>query len=261
PETTIGNETTIRQGVELGVDDCNTRVCGQVTIGACQEVNADMDPAALMDGDCVSGDAPENAGLDCGALLAEGVNVSGTYWIDPDGDGGVDPFQAYCDMTNDGGGWTLIVFNNTNNNGALWNQNWATYKAGFGNTANRDNGWIGNDNLHALTANGANDMQVRINDDINTSSTYGSFNVQNEANNYRMTVGNVISGGSYGNLAYHSGQMFSTHDRDNDSYSGHCGGLYSNGWWFQSCWTINPIYGEGRPYWGSYYNSITLWLR
>ena len=262
PEVTLSEGATIRAGVILGAGVCNGAGCGQITVGDCLDIDADLDPFTVLDGDCTpNGGSAEAAGLDCLELLNGGNDVSGTYWIDPDGDGGLDPFQAYCDMTNDGGGWTLIVFNNTNNNQALWNQNWATYKAGFGDTASRSNGWLGNDRLHALTANGANDMQARYNDNPGTQGTFGGFIVQSEANNYRMTFSGVTSGYDNGNFAYHSGQMFSTSDRDNDSYSGHCGGSYANGWWFKSCWTINPIYGKGRPYWGQYMNSISLWLR
>ncbi len=46
------------------------------------------------------------AATTCQALLNAGVTQSGLYTIDPDGSGGVDAFEAWCDQDTDGGGWT-----------------------------------------------------------------------------------------------------------------------------------------------------------
>lgn len=44
----------------------------------------------------------------CFEYKNNGYNSDGVYLIDTDGPAGNDPFNCYCDMTNNGGGWTLV---------------------------------------------------------------------------------------------------------------------------------------------------------
>jgi hypothetical protein len=56
------------------------------------------------------GMSPATAGLSALQILNDGYSVgNGVYWLDPDGAGPGTPFEAFADMTRDGGGWTLVL--------------------------------------------------------------------------------------------------------------------------------------------------------
>jgi LruC domain-containing protein len=66
----------------------------------------------------------------CRALqLALPSTPSGAYYIDPDLSGPVAPARLWCDMSRDGGGWTLIAKHATAWRGSLTNQQWTNQLA------------------------------------------------------------------------------------------------------------------------------------
>ena len=216
--------------------------------------------------DTADGSMATTAGLDCQKIKeAVPAATDGTYWIDPDGPGGYGAFEAYCDMTTSGGGWTLLAGNTDTTHFNFFDRPWAEYKAGFGNTAHNNDGWIGNDAIHLLTTQGPTVLEVR--NDVRVHE-YRDFNVLDETMDYLMTFGDSPNSADFGAFAHHSGRAFSTFDRDNDYASSNCAVSYLTGWWYWDCYALSFSGSNlGQVYWRTpdntleYVDWIEMWVR
>ena len=148
-----------------------------------------------------------------------------------------------CDMVTDGGGWTIIQRRVTGS--VDFALDWANYKRGFGMLS--DEFWLGNDNIHRLTAAGNTVLRVELEDWVGNTryAKYGIFKVDDESNKYQLTVGSYsgTAGDSftgYSGRFNHNGRYFTTKDRDNDVLSRiNCAVNYPSGWWFGGCLRCN----------------------
>ncbi|CAC5395410.1 Fibrinogen-like protein A,Ryncolin-4,Ficolin-2,Ryncolin-1,Tenascin-R,Fibrinogen-like protein 1,Angiopoietin-1,Tenascin-X,Fibrinogen C domain-containing protein 1-A,Ficolin-1,Ryncolin-3,Fibrinogen C domain-containing protein 1,Ryncolin-2,Techylectin-5B,Angiopoietin-related protein 2,Microfibril-associated glycoprotein 4,Ficolin-1-A,Tenascin,Fibrinogen C domain-containing protein 1-B [Mytilus coruscus] len=188
-------------------------------------------------------------------------HYDGIYEIKPENG---PQMNVFCDMTTDGGGWTVVQ---RRFNGEIeFMEGWRKYKEGFGNVYSEY--WLGNDNIHAIVRQSGRLYKVRIdledNEGFLAYAAYSKFYVDSEETNYTLGIGQYsgTAGDSMTDFDNESlnGMMFSTWDRDNDDSDYHCSVMKASAWWFNDCsrGNINGLY-TGHAYVVGYPDRSVHW--
>ena len=145
----------------------------------------------------------------------------------------VSKMYARCDVSSDGGGWTVIL-RRVAGGTVDFNRVWEDYEDGFGHLSGEF--WYGLKNIHCLTTR--EEMKLRI--DLRKANVehitwvYKTFSVNESDDNYRILIGEG-EGPGVDAMAVHNNQQFSTRDEDNYAHSRNCASLRLAGWWYNTC--------------------------
>ncbi|XP_050092662.1 fibrinogen beta chain-like [Anopheles aquasalis] len=109
-------------------------------------------------------------------------NVSGVHLIYVDNNDA--PFQVYCEMEKNGGGW--LVVQHRFNGSVDFYRTWDEYREGFGDL----NGefWLGLEKMHQITASRNHELIVELKDfnNKNKKARYYGFQIGSESEGYKL---------------------------------------------------------------------------
>lgn len=165
--------------------------------------------------------------------------------------------EVYCQQDGLMGGWLLAQ---QRESGELsFNRTWAEYRKGFGSVDAEGKGefWLGNQNLHLLTADSETMLKVELEDwEGGVATAEYTIRVESEEQGYRLRVSGytgdagdalLLPGSDASSHLSHNGMKFSTYDKDQDRWAENCAEVYGGGWWYNNCQSanLNGIYYRG----------------
>uniref|UniRef100_A0A6B0V4K6 Putative ixoderin b5 n=1 Tax=Ixodes ricinus TaxID=34613 RepID=A0A6B0V4K6_IXORI len=177
---------------------------------------------------------PGNRIVSCSQIQRKKNSTSGVYTIHPLNN----PVKVKCDMTSDGGGWTVIQSRTKDETNVFFDRSYQDYEKGFGSP--KKSFWIGNSHLHALTSFPNNQQTLRVELTRNQGENptilhYRKFHVGGKQKKYKLTIDEYHGLPGYDALSYHNHAKFTAKRwkevRDGDS----CSVSLSGGWWFKDC--------------------------
>uniref|UniRef100_T1JG81 Fibrinogen C-terminal domain-containing protein n=1 Tax=Strigamia maritima TaxID=126957 RepID=T1JG81_STRMM len=180
----------------------------------------------------------------CAELLLEGNTKSGVYTIAPRPWYKPIPFQVFCDMDTDGGGWTVFQRREDYEPRENFYRTWKNYKKGFGNLEKEF--WLGNEHIFVLTNQDHVTLRIDLEDfDLNKRyAEYSQFQITNEKDYYRLTIAGYDGDAIDSLIPWHDNTTFKTYD----GVVPGCAQSFKGGWWYKSCHAsnLNGLYLKGK---------------